>query len=59
MDCYIINIEAVDFMVSGICFSCFILVISYIETNDPHGVTNLNPRDMVGTIYVGDHQTLL
>ena len=26
-----------------------------METNDPQGVANLEPRDMAGTIYVGDH----
>ena len=28
-------------------------------TNDPWGMASLDPRGMVGTIYVGDHQTLL
>ena len=27
--------------------------------NDPRGVANLNPRDMVGRIYVEDHKTLI
>ena len=27
--------------------------------NDPRGVANLDPRGMVGRIYVGDQQTLL
>ena len=27
--------------------------------NDPRGVANLDPRGMVGRIYVGDHLTLL
>ena len=27
--------------------------------NDPRGVTNLDPRGMVGRIYVGDHLTSL
>ena len=30
-----------------------------IEAKDPEGLANLEPRDMVGMIYVGDHQTLL
>ena len=30
-----------------------------METIDPQGMANLNPRGMVGRIYVGDHQTLL
>ena len=27
--------------------------------NDPRGMANLDPRGMVGRIYIGDHQTLL
>ena len=27
--------------------------------NEPRGVVNLDPRGMVGRIYVGDHLTLL
>ena len=27
--------------------------------NDPRGVTSLDPRGLMGKIYVGDHQTLL
>ena len=30
-----------------------------IGTYDPSGVANLDPRGMVGRIYVGDHLTLL
>ena len=30
-----------------------------MRTNDPPGVANLDPRGMVGRIYVGDHSTLL
>ena len=30
-----------------------------METKDPEGLANLEPRGMVGMIYVGDHQTLL
>ena len=26
---------------------------------DPHGMISLDPRGMVGRIYVGDHKTLL
>ena len=26
-----------------------------METNDPQGVANLDPWDMVGRIHVGDH----
>ena len=27
--------------------------------NDPWGVTNLDPKGMIGRIYVGNHKTLL
>ena len=30
-----------------------------VRVNDPQGMANLDPRDMVGRIYVGDHKTLL
>ena len=30
-----------------------------MEAKDPEGLTNLEPRGMVGMIYVGDHQVLL
>ena len=30
-----------------------------MEAKDPEGLANLEPRDMVGRIYVGDHKTLL
>ena len=30
-----------------------------MEANESRGVANLDPKDMVGRIYVGDHLTLL
>ena len=30
-----------------------------MRANEPRGVANLDPRGMVGRIYVGDHLTLL
>ena len=30
-----------------------------LEAKDPKGLVNLEPRGMVGMIYVGDHKTLL
>ena len=30
-----------------------------VGANDPQGMANLDPRGMVGRIYVGDYQTLL
>ena len=29
-----------------------------MEAKDPEGLVNLEPRDMVGRIYLGDHKTL-
>ena len=33
--------------------------LKFVEANNAQWVAHLNPRDMVGKIYVGDHQTLL
>ena len=30
-----------------------------METINPRGVANFDPRGMIGTIYIGDFQTLL
>ena len=30
-----------------------------MEAKDPEGLANLEPRGIVGMIYVGDHQALL
>ena len=30
-----------------------------MEANDPQGMANVDPKGMVGRIYVGDHQTSL
>ena len=30
-----------------------------MEAKDPEGLANLEPRGMVGMLYVGDHQALL
>ena len=30
-----------------------------VEAKDPKGLANLEPRDMISMIYIGDHQTLL
>ena len=30
-----------------------------VGANDPWGMTNLDPRGLIGRIYVGDHLTLL
>ena len=44
-------------MVSEKIFKIF--PIKCIGGNDPRGMANLDPRGMVGRIYVGDHLTLL
>ena len=31
----------------------------FMGANDPRGVASLDPRGMVGRIYIGDRQTLL
>ena len=53
MHCYILNIVAVGFIVSENFF------FKFMEANDLQGVAHLNPKDMVGQIYLGDYQTLL
>ena len=30
-----------------------------MDAKDPEGLANLEPRGMVGMLYVGDHQTFL
>ena len=55
--CYILNIETVGLMVSGKKIS--FPIISPRELITPWGMANLDPRGMVGRIYVGDHQMLL
>ena len=40
-------------------FKLLFFIISLWEVMTPLGVANLDPRGMVGRIYVGDHYTLL
>ena len=50
--CYTQNIKALDLMVSEKRIFSF----SYCKStgdDDPRGVSNLNPRSMIGRIYVG------
>ena len=52
--CYTQNIKALDLMVSEKIFFTF----SYCKStgdDDPRGVANLDPRSMIGRIYVGYH----
>ena len=60
MHCFILNIEAVVFMVSEKIFLIYSqLCGKSIEANYLHGVPNLGPRGMVGMTYVEDHPTWL
>ena len=60
MHCYILNLEAVVFMVSEKIFLSYSqLYGKSIEANYLHGVPNLGPRGMVGMTYVGDHPAWL
>ena len=55
MHCYILNIEAIGFMVSeNIILSYSPLYGKSMEANDLQGVANLDPRDMTVMNYVGD-----
>ena len=57
--CYKLNIEAVGFMVSEVYLKLFPILRQDMEANDLQGMANLDPRGMVGMVYVGDHHTLL
>ena len=57
MHCYIVNIKATGFMVSE-DFLTFFPIIRKLIT-DLHGMAKLDPKGTVGTIYAGDHKTLL
>ena len=45
------KIELLGFMASE-------FFLKFVEAKNAQWVAHLNPRDMVGKIYVGDHQTL-
>ena len=48
------------FMVSKVFFKkIFPIIRKSMGTKDPEGLANLEPRGIVGMIYVGDHQALL
>ena len=53
--CYTQNIKALDLMVSEkkICL-CF-PIVSLQEMMTPQGMANLDPKSMIGRIYVGYH----
>ena len=52
------NIKALDLMISEKIFYMFSYCKS-IGDDDPRGVANLDPRSMIGRIYVGYHLLLL
>ena len=56
MNCYILNIKDMGFMVS-LRFKKKSTYKSE-EANDPQGVVNLDPRGMVDMFYIEDRQTL-
>ena len=58
--CFTQNLKALGLMVSE--KKIFLRFFSYyksMEANDPRGVANLDPRGMIGRIYVEYHLTLL
>ena len=57
MHCYILNIKATSFMVSEDFLKSSPIIRKLIT--DPHGMAKLGPKKTVGTIYAGDHKTLL
>ena len=57
MRCYILNIKAIGFMVSEDFFK-FSPFIRKLMT-DVQGIAKLEPKTMIGTIYAGNHKTLL
>ena len=53
--CYTQNIKSLDLMVSE---KKIFFTVSYFKStgdDDPRGVANLDPRSMIGRIYVGYH----
>ena len=53
--CFTQNIKALGLMVSEEDFFTFFSYYKSMETNDPRGVANLDPRGMIGRIYEGYH----
>ena len=54
--CYTQNIKALDLMVSE--KKIFLRFPKYCKStgnDDPRGVANLDPRSMIGRVYVGYH----
>ena len=52
--CYTQNIKALDLMVSEKKIFLRFPIVS-AKDGDPRGMANLDPRSMIGTIYVGYH----
>ena len=53
--CYTQNIKALDLMVSEKKIFLRFPTVSLREMMTPCGVANLDPRSMIGRIYVGYH----
>ena len=53
--CYTQNIKALDLMVSEKKIFLRFPIVSLREMMTPRGVANLDPRSMIGRIYVGYH----
>ena len=53
--CYTQNIKALDLMVSEKKIFLHFPIVSLREMMTPGGVANLDPRSMIGRIYVGYH----
>ena len=53
--CYTQNIKALDLMVSGKKIFFTFSNCKSAGDDDPRGVANLDPRCMIGRIYVGYH----
>ena len=51
-------ISALSLMISEKIFFCF-SHCKFMGANDPRDVANLDPKGMIGSIYVGYHKTLL
>ena len=57
--CYTQTIKALDLMISE---KKIFFTFSYCKSSgydDPRGVANLDPRSMIGRIYVGYHKLML
>ena len=54
LDCTVLNIQALGFVVSEKIFSCFSYYKPMVD-NDAPGLAHLDTRGMVGRIYKGNY----